>query len=40
MILQFSDSGIEAIDYEQTEHYRVTKEFICNRSRMLKILME
>ena len=39
-IFVLSDDGIKKIDYTETEHYQVTKEFINNHSRMLKILME
>ncbi|CUH97027.1 hypothetical protein P22_3153 [Propionispora sp. 2/2-37] len=39
-ILQLSDHGIEAIAYEATEHYRVTKQFMNNRESMLSILLE
>ncbi|VBB04872.1 atpase aaa-type core [Lucifera butyrica] len=39
-ILQLSDNGIEAIEYEDTEHYRITKQFINNRESILKVLME
>ena len=40
VILQITDTGIETIKYEQTEHYIVTKEYINNRERILKVLME
>lgn len=39
-ILQFSEKGIEVIEYENTEHYRITKQFINNRESILKVLME
>ncbi|MBP2656317.1 MAG: ATPase [Firmicutes bacterium] len=39
-ILQVSDKGIESVEYEATEHYMLTKQFIDKRERMLKLLME
>jgi predicted ATPase len=39
-ILLLTEDGIEEISYEETEHYRVTRDFISNREKMLKILME
>lgn len=38
-ILQLSEKGIEVIEYENTEHYRITKQFINNRENILKVLM-
>jgi predicted ATPase len=29
-IYQFSDTGIREISYEETEHFRVTKDFLNN----------
>jgi predicted ATPase len=40
IIYQFSSSGIERIAYEETEHYRITRDFLANPQRMLKILFE
>ena len=40
IIYSFSCNGIEKIAYEDTEHYRITRDFLDNRQRMLKILME
>jgi predicted ATPase len=34
-IYQFTDKGIERIEYEQTGHYRVTKAFLLRREQML-----
>jgi predicted ATPase len=31
---------MEEIAYEETEHYRVTRDFLGNREAMLRILME
>jgi predicted ATPase len=39
-IFLFGDGGIEEIAYEETEHYRVTRDFLGNREKMLRILME
>lgn len=39
-ILQIANNRIEAIAYEETEHYIVMKEFINNRKKMLDVLME
>ena len=34
------DNGIRMVDYRQTEHYQVTREFLNNTDKMLKILMD
>ena len=39
-IFVLDSSGIKKMDYENTEHYQVTKEFINNYPKMLKVLME
>lgn len=39
-ILFLSEDGISEVAYEDTEHYCITKEFLNNHRRMLKILME
>jgi predicted ATPase len=39
-IFQFSDQAIEKIDYEQTQHYRITRSFMLRREQMLKDLFE
>ncbi len=39
-ILLLTEDGIEKIPYEETEHYRVTRDFLSNREKMLEILME
>jgi hypothetical protein len=36
----FSQKGIERIQYEETEHYWITRDFLMNPGRMLKFLME
>ena len=37
---QFSAAGIERIAYEETEHYRITRNFLANPRRMLDILFD
>ncbi len=39
-IFVLDGSGIKKMNYAETEHYQVTKEFINNYSKMLEILME
>lgn len=39
-IFVLDSSGIKKMNYAETEHYQVTKEFINDHPRMLKILME
>lgn len=39
-IYQFSESGIEEINYEDTEHYTVTKDFLNRHEMMMEILMD
>ncbi len=38
LIYHITESGIEAIDYEETEHYKITKTFLENPKRMLNEL--
>ncbi|MCP4974842.1 MAG: AAA family ATPase [Maribacter sp.] len=38
-IYQFSESGIYEVNYEDTEHYAVTKDFLNRHEQMMKILM-
>ena len=38
-IYSFSTKGIERIAYTDTEHYRVTRDFLSNPERMLSILL-
>lgn len=38
-IYAFGEHGIREIAYEETEHYRVTRDFLANPARMLKVLM-
>ncbi len=39
-ILLLSDNGLQPIGYKQTEHYQITRSFLENPERMLRILME
>jgi predicted ATPase len=39
-IYQFSQTGIERVEYESTEHYQVTRNFLSNPERMMRILFE
>jgi len=38
-ILQFSEGGIQAVAYKETEHYKITKQFIDTPERMIKYLL-
>lgn len=39
-IYECTSEGIKETTYEDTEHYQVTRDFLVNRERMLKILLE
>lgn len=39
-IIQFSDSGMARVNYRETEHYRITKQFIDQPERMIKYLLD
>ena len=39
-IYQCSKDGVSQIAYEDTEHFQVTRDFLSNPGRMLRILME
>jgi len=39
-IYSFSPKGIQRVAYEETEHYRITKSFLSNPGRMLRVLLE
>lgn len=39
-ILSFDSGAIEEIDYEQTDHYQITKYFMDHRERFLKEILE
>lgn len=38
-ILQFSEGGIQTVAYKETEHYKITKQFIDTPERMIKYLL-
>lgn len=38
-IYECGEQGIRQIAYEDTEHYRVTRDFLANPARMLRVLM-
>jgi predicted ATPase len=38
LIYGFGPNGIERVAYEDTEHYRVTKDFLAGRDRFFKHL--
>jgi predicted ATPase len=38
-IYQITDEGISRVDYEDTEHYQTTKNFLNNHEKMLGILL-
>lgn len=38
-VLQLSERGIESVGYRETEHYRITREFLENPERMLRYLL-
>ncbi|MBL8180879.1 MAG: AAA family ATPase [Blastocatellia bacterium] len=38
-IYECGSDGIREVSYEDTEHYQVTRDFLINRERMLKILL-
>lgn len=38
-ILEFSDRGIQKVGYRETEHYKITKQFIDMPERMAKYLL-
>lgn len=39
-ILEFSESGIQSVSLEETEHYKITKDFLDNPKRMLHYLLD
>jgi len=39
-IFVLSQEGIRKIDYTETEHFNVTKDFLNNHKKMLQILMD
>lgn len=39
-IYECTSDGIKETTYEETEHFQITRDFLMNRERMLKILLE
>ncbi len=39
-IFEFTENGIHKVDYEQTEHYKITKSFLDNPQKMLHYLLD
>ena len=39
-ILSLDEGGVHAIEYEDTEHFAVMKQFMSNHKKLLRILME
>jgi predicted ATPase len=39
-IIELSEDGIKKVDYRETEHYKITKQFLDSPERMLKHLLE
>jgi predicted ATPase len=39
-ILLLTEAGIDEVAYRETEHFRVTREFLADPDRMLRVLME
>ena len=39
-ILQFTEGGIDKVSYRETEHYKITKQFIDTPERMIKYLLK
>ena len=40
LILQCGRDGVRPIAYEDTEHFRITRDFLLHRDKMLHILMD
>jgi predicted ATPase len=40
LILHCGPTGLQPIRYEDTEHFRITRDFLLHRDKMLDILME
>ncbi len=38
-IIQFSNIGLKHVKYQDTEHFQITKDFLANPDRMLRILL-
>ncbi len=39
-ILEFKEDGIKSVKYDETEHFRVTRDFLQNPERMIKYLID
>lgn len=39
-ILEFTENGIHTVDYKETEHYKITRDFLNNPERTLHYLLE
>ena len=39
-ILQFTEDGINKVSYRETEHYKITKQFIDSPERMMRYLLD
>ncbi len=39
-VYELSDGGIRAVDYRETEHFQVTRRFLNDPDRMLRLLLE
>jgi predicted ATPase len=40
IIYEFSKEGIQRVDYKETEHFRITRDFLANPQRMMRVLFE
>ncbi|PID76542.1 MAG: AAA family ATPase [Deltaproteobacteria bacterium] len=40
MIYQLDENGIKKVNYEETEHYQVTKDFLNRTDKMLDVLLQ
>lgn len=40
LIYQFGSDGVTLVDYESTEHFKITRDFLSNPKRMLDVLFE
>jgi predicted ATPase len=38
LLYQLSETGIEKVDYEETEHYRLTRDFLLRRELFFREL--
>jgi predicted ATPase len=38
-IYQFSESGIARVQYEETEHFQITRDFLNRHERMVEVLL-